>query len=100
MVLVVLIRRARNSIVFNLVFQYALKPKCGRIVSFNSANYHGVKAVLKGRRCALGIWFTSDPDYEEDSHPIVANRILKETGRKPIEVMKPDQPIGPDRTEL
>ncbi|XP_068137308.1 prolyl 3-hydroxylase 2 [Hyperolius riggenbachi] len=45
----------------------AIKPKCGRLVGFSSGgeNPHGVKAVTKGQRCAVALWFTLDPLYRE-----------------------------------
>ncbi|XP_044146055.1 prolyl 3-hydroxylase 2 [Bufo gargarizans] len=45
----------------------SIKPKCGRLVGFSSGgeNPHGVKAVTKGQRCAVALWFTLDPMYRE-----------------------------------
>ncbi|KAM4694798.1 prolyl 3-hydroxylase 2 [Discoglossus pictus] len=45
----------------------SIKPKCGRLVGFSSGgeNPHGVKAVTKGQRCAVALWFTLDPKYKE-----------------------------------
>uniref|UniRef100_G1R4S8 procollagen-proline 3-dioxygenase n=2 Tax=Nomascus leucogenys TaxID=61853 RepID=G1R4S8_NOMLE len=45
----------------------SIKPKCGRMISFSSGgeNPHGVKAVTKGKRCAVALWFTLDPLYRE-----------------------------------
>ncbi|XP_063400573.1 prolyl 3-hydroxylase 1-like isoform X3 [Mytilus trossulus] len=45
--------------------QVYIKPKCGRIVGFNSAELHGVKAVKKGKRCALAMWYTMDLNFKE-----------------------------------
>lgn len=47
--------------------QASIKPKCGRMISFSSGgeNPHGVKAVTKGQRCAVALWFTLDPLYRE-----------------------------------
>uniref|UniRef100_A0A8C4S5Z1 procollagen-proline 3-dioxygenase n=1 Tax=Erpetoichthys calabaricus TaxID=27687 RepID=A0A8C4S5Z1_ERPCA len=44
-----------------------VSPKCGRVVSFGAGkeNPHGVKAVTKGQRCAVAIWFTLDPRHKE-----------------------------------
>ena len=42
-----------------------VKPKCGRIVGFNAAELHGVKAVVKGQRCALAMWYTMDLNHNE-----------------------------------
>ncbi|KAM9299317.1 prolyl 3-hydroxylase 1 [Gastrophryne carolinensis] len=44
-----------------------VRPHCGRLVSFSSGseNPHGVKAVTKGQRCAVALWFTLDPRHNE-----------------------------------
>lgn len=47
--------------------QVSLRPKCGRIVGFNAGEYHGVKAVTNGQRCALAMWLTHDPNFKEIS---------------------------------
>lgn len=60
----------------NLSVQSSVKPKCGRMVMFESGHYHGVKPVLYGQRCALAIWFTLDPDFNEVSHE-VARDVVK-----------------------
>ncbi|KAL5007447.1 hypothetical protein ScPMuIL_016253 [Solemya velum] len=52
----------------NQTEQIALKPKCGRMVGFNAGDYHGVKAVMKGQRCALAMWFTTDSNFKELAH--------------------------------
>lgn len=57
-----------------LVFsQASIKPKCGRMISFSSGgeNPHGVKAVTKGQRCAVALWFTLDPLYRELVSPSI-----------------------------
>ncbi|CAM9943427.1 unnamed protein product [Lampetra fluviatilis] len=40
----------------------AVSPRCGRLVAFSAGreNPHGVRAVTRGRRCALALWFTFD----------------------------------------
>ncbi|KAM8954335.1 prolyl 3-hydroxylase 2 isoform 2-T2 [Pelodytes ibericus] len=45
----------------------SIKPRCGRLVGFSSGgeNPHGVKAVTKGQRCAVALWFTLDPMNRE-----------------------------------
>ncbi|TRY96934.1 hypothetical protein DNTS_014282 [Danionella cerebrum] len=45
----------------------SVKPRCGRLVGFSSGgeNPHGVRAVTRGQRCAVAIWFTLDPLYRE-----------------------------------
>ncbi|XP_054857478.1 prolyl 3-hydroxylase 1 [Eublepharis macularius] len=44
-----------------------VQPQCGRAVGFSSGseNPHGVKAVTKGQRCAIALWFTMDPRHSE-----------------------------------
>ncbi|XP_076125189.1 prolyl 3-hydroxylase 1 [Alosa pseudoharengus] len=44
-----------------------VRPTCGRVVGFGAGkeNPHGVKAVTKGQRCAVALWFTLDPRHEE-----------------------------------
>ncbi|ESP05104.1 hypothetical protein LOTGIDRAFT_91939, partial [Lottia gigantea] len=53
---------------FHLFLQVSVKPQCGRLVGFDSKEYHGVKAVTKGQRCALALWFTMNPNYKELAH--------------------------------
>ncbi|XP_063685492.1 prolyl 3-hydroxylase 1-like [Bolinopsis microptera] len=36
----------------------SLQPSCGNIVGFSAETFHGVKAVEKGERYAIGLWFT------------------------------------------
>ncbi|CAC5367426.1 P3H1 [Mytilus coruscus] len=47
--------------------QISIKPKCGMIVGFDSAEFHGVKAVTKGRRCTLAMWYTLDKRFDEQT---------------------------------
>jgi hypothetical protein len=37
------------------------------VVGFGAGNEnpHGVRAVTKGQRCAVALWFTLDPKHEE-----------------------------------
>uniref|UniRef100_A0A3Q1FFG2 procollagen-proline 3-dioxygenase n=1 Tax=Acanthochromis polyacanthus TaxID=80966 RepID=A0A3Q1FFG2_9TELE len=53
-------------------------PQCGRVVGFGAGkeNPHGVKAVTKGQRCAVALWFTLDPAHEEKER-IQAQDMLK-----------------------
>ncbi|XP_044752189.1 prolyl 3-hydroxylase 1-like [Coccinella septempunctata] len=48
--------------------QSSVHPRCGKMVAFSSGgeNLHGVKAVQKGTRCAIGLWFTLNPGYKEN----------------------------------
>ncbi|PSN56400.1 hypothetical protein C0J52_09525 [Blattella germanica] len=58
-------------------FQSIVKPQCGRLVGFSAGreNLHGVQGVQKGRRCAVGLWFTFNPIYEEIER-ILAKQVL------------------------
>uniref|UniRef100_A0A1A7YAL0 procollagen-proline 3-dioxygenase n=1 Tax=Iconisemion striatum TaxID=60296 RepID=A0A1A7YAL0_9TELE len=42
-------------------------PRCGRVVGFGAGkeNPHGVRAVTRGQRCAVALWFTFNPSHEE-----------------------------------
>ncbi|XP_051843883.1 prolyl 3-hydroxylase 1 [Antechinus flavipes] len=44
-----------------------VQPRCGRAVGFTSGaeNPHGVRAVTRGQRCAIALWFTLDPRHSE-----------------------------------
>ncbi|XP_033909331.3 prolyl 3-hydroxylase 1 [Acipenser ruthenus] len=55
-----------------------VRPKCGRVVGFGAGkeNPHGVKAVTKGQRCAVAMWFTLDPRHNEKER-IQAEELLK-----------------------
>ncbi|XP_055995333.1 prolyl 3-hydroxylase 1-like isoform X5 [Ostrea edulis] len=49
----------------NKTEQASVSPKCGRMVGFNAGDFHGVRAVRKGRRCAVAMWYTMDPNTQE-----------------------------------
>lgn len=34
-------------------------------MGFNAGEYHGVRAVQRGRRCAIAMWYTMDPNTQE-----------------------------------
>ncbi|KAK2862630.1 hypothetical protein Q5P01_002163 [Channa striata] len=55
-----------------------IRPRCGRVVGFGAGkeNPHGVRAVSKGQRCAVALWFTLDPAHEEKER-IQAQDLLK-----------------------
>uniref|UniRef100_A0A8D3BUU1 procollagen-proline 3-dioxygenase n=1 Tax=Scophthalmus maximus TaxID=52904 RepID=A0A8D3BUU1_SCOMX len=55
-----------------------VRPQCGRVVGFGAGkeNPHGVRAVTKGQRCAVALWFTLDPAHEEKER-IQAQDLLK-----------------------
>uniref|UniRef100_A0A8C7ZCW6 procollagen-proline 3-dioxygenase n=1 Tax=Oryzias sinensis TaxID=183150 RepID=A0A8C7ZCW6_9TELE len=44
-----------------------VRPQCGRVVGFGAGkeNPHGVRAITKGQRCAVALWFTLNPSHEE-----------------------------------
>lgn len=50
------------------MLQETVQPQCGRMVAFESGTYHGVKAVTKGTRCAVAMWFTLDEASQETAH--------------------------------
>lgn len=52
--------------------QAEVQPRCGRVVGFGAGkdNPHGVRAVTKGQRCAVALWFTLDPAHEEKVNDI------------------------------
>uniref|UniRef100_A0A673XC15 procollagen-proline 3-dioxygenase n=1 Tax=Salmo trutta TaxID=8032 RepID=A0A673XC15_SALTR len=53
----------------------AVRPQCGRVVGFGAGeeNPHGVRAVTKGQRCAVALWFTLDPKHEEKVTYLLVN---------------------------
>ncbi|CAG9759257.1 unnamed protein product [Ceutorhynchus assimilis] len=57
--------------------QSTITPKCGRMVAFSSGkeNLHGVKAVRKGKRCAIAVWFTLDSKYKEFDRDIARHML-------------------------
>ena len=60
-----------------------MRPRCGRLVGFNATNYHGVQAVLSGRRCALAMWYTLDSDYSEQAR-VTAQQVLDQFAREDV----------------
>ncbi|KAM6442832.1 prolyl 3-hydroxylase 2 isoform 2-T2 [Liasis olivaceus] len=70
----------------------SIKPKCGRMISFSSGgeNPHGVKAVTRGQRCAVALWFTLNPLYRELER-IQADEVIAALDQEyfgPIEISK------------
>ncbi|MBN3301323.1 P3H1 hydroxylase, partial [Amia calva] len=55
-----------------------VRPTCGRVVGFGAGkgNPHGVRAVTRGQRCAVALWFTLDPRHKEKER-IQAEDLLK-----------------------
>ncbi|XP_029636108.1 prolyl 3-hydroxylase 1 isoform X2 [Octopus sinensis] len=78
--------------------QLSMKPKCGRLVGFNAADYHGVKAVIKGQRCCLAMWYTQDPDFKELAHS-QAHKILKQVKKERQESEKSSSDSGDNDSE-
>ena len=46
------------------------------MVAFDAGNYHGVEAVLSGKRCALALWFTLSHAHREMSQEYARDRIV------------------------
>ena len=75
--------RSLETLSYIIVIIYSLQtfvsPKCERLVGFSAGkkNMYGVTAVTKGKRCAVALWFTLDPNYKEvhydDVHKILLN---------------------------
>uniref|UniRef100_A0A4W3H7E5 Prolyl 4-hydroxylase alpha subunit Fe(2+) 2OG dioxygenase domain-containing protein n=1 Tax=Callorhinchus milii TaxID=7868 RepID=A0A4W3H7E5_CALMI len=63
--------------------QASVKPRCGRMVSFSSGgeNPHGVRAVTKGQRCAVALWFTLDPVFREVER-VQADEVVQQMTRE------------------
>ncbi|GIY03348.1 prolyl 3-hydroxylase 2 [Caerostris extrusa] len=63
--------------------QAVVKPSCGLMVAFSAGkeNLHGVKAVRKGRRCALAMWYTLDSDQREKERDF-AETVLRNLWKK------------------
>ncbi|KAH7935037.1 hypothetical protein HPB52_003192 [Rhipicephalus sanguineus] len=52
-----------------------VRPKCGRMVSFNSRNPHGVLPVFSGRRCAVLVWMTHTRERQEANRVEIENAL-------------------------
>ncbi|XP_022538024.2 prolyl 3-hydroxylase 1 [Astyanax mexicanus] len=74
-----------------------VRPQCGRVVAFGGSkeNLHGVRAVTKGQRCAVVLWFTLDPKHNEKER-IEAEELLKVLSN-PLD--KDFQPTEKDKSE-
>lgn len=82
-----------------------VQPQCGRAVGFSSGteNPHGVKAVTRGQRCAIALWFTLDPRHSERDR-VQADDLVKmlfspEEVDLPQEQPLPDQQGSPEPGE-
>ena len=49
--------------------QINVQPKCGRLVTFQSSELHGVQSLLSGSRHGIAIWFTVLDDHSVDLMP-------------------------------
>ncbi|KAM4613849.1 prolyl 3-hydroxylase 1 [Polymixia lowei] len=80
-----------------------VRPHCGRLVGFGSGkeNPHGVRAVTKGQRCAVALWFTLDPAHEEKER-FQAQEMLKmfstPVDKEFSKSQDPSEPTLPEKT--
>nr|XP_012788640.1 unnamed protein product [Sorex araneus] len=72
-----------------------VQPRCGRLVAFSSGgeNPHGVWAVTRGRRCALALWHTWAPEYQEQEWT-KAQELLKASEEEEEEEEEEDEEEG------
>lgn len=72
------------------VVEATVRPKCGRMLTFSSGaeNLHGVTALTRGRRCALGLWFTLQSDHQ-DVDRALAKKILTAIEEGGVEARNP-----------
>ncbi|XP_015594433.1 prolyl 3-hydroxylase 2 [Cephus cinctus] len=58
--------------------QSTVQPRCGRMVGFSADgnNLHGVRGILRGKRCALALWFTHDEAHVETER-VLARAVLR-----------------------
>lgn len=50
------------------------------MVGFNAGDYHGVRGVTKGRRCAIAMWYTMDPNTQELAHLQAWKKMVPQNG--------------------
>ncbi|XP_076340695.1 prolyl 3-hydroxylase 1-like isoform X2 [Tachypleus tridentatus] len=67
--------------------QAKVQPTCGRMVGFSAGveNLHGVEAVTRGRRCALGMWYTLDSKHKEGDRDFaeqVLHKLVERTSER------------------
>ena len=48
-----------------MIMQNPVRPKCGRLVAFDSDDYHGMLPLKSRQRCALTFWFTFNQNFQE-----------------------------------
>ncbi|XP_022601011.1 prolyl 3-hydroxylase 1 [Seriola dumerili] len=82
-----------------------VRPQCGRVVGFGAGkeNPHGVRAVTKGQRCAVALWFTLDPAHEEkeriqaaDMLKMFSTPVNAEFSKKEATDTSEPQPVTPE----
>ncbi|XP_023280585.1 prolyl 3-hydroxylase 1 [Seriola lalandi dorsalis] len=82
-----------------------VRPQCGRVVGFGAGkeNPHGVRAVTKGQRCAVALWFTLDPAHEEkeriqaaDMLKMFSTPVNAEFSKKEVTDTSEPQPVTPE----
>lgn len=60
-----------SNLVFSVIYvQRTVRPRCGRLVGFESGDYHGVLPITKGQRCAVAMWYTFNQQFQETSHQL------------------------------
>ena len=74
----------------NLTIETTVRPKCGRLVGFDGGHYHGVTGIASGKRCAVALWFTLDPEHEEKA---------SQKARKIFADLKDSTATAPDRKD-
>uniref|UniRef100_A0A8D0BPN0 procollagen-proline 3-dioxygenase n=1 Tax=Salvator merianae TaxID=96440 RepID=A0A8D0BPN0_SALMN len=75
-----------------------VQPHCGRAVGFSSGseNPHGVKAVTKGQRCAIALWFTLDPRHSKRER-IQADDLVRMLFKTEEMELPPEQSAGAEQ---
>jgi len=58
------------------MLQQLVKPRCGRVIGFESGIFHGMTPLTSGRRCVLLASFTVDRSQQELAH-IQAETLLR-----------------------
>ncbi|KAM8924520.1 prolyl 3-hydroxylase 3 [Pelodytes ibericus] len=55
-----------------------VRPSCGRLVLFSAGgeNAHGVRAVTRGSRCAIALWFTLSSDHAEQERSVAKDILI------------------------
>ncbi|XP_063291443.1 prolyl 3-hydroxylase 3 [Pelobates fuscus] len=61
-----------------------IRPSCGRLVLFGAGgeNAHGVRAVTRGTRCAIALWFTKSAVHAEQERSLASDLMMGSDGHK------------------